>query len=520
MMVLDFKAGVLRQKIAWSFLAIGLMVTGTQAAQPNILFILADDLGYGDLGCYNPESRIPTPNVDKLAADGMRFTDAHSPSTVCTPTRYSIMTGRMAFRTGNRTVFTGAGGPNMIEEGRLTLPEMLRQKGYSTAMFGKWHIGLTFSDAQGKPILNGGPEAVKRIDFSRSIPDAPIHRGFDQFFGTACCPTTDWIYAFIDGDRVPVPPTRQIDKSKVPKNPYTDDCRPGMIAPDFDMEEVDMMFLSKSLTFLDEHAAKSPEKPFFLYHCTQAVHLPSLPGKDFQGKTDSGPHGDFIAELDHIVGALLEKLDALGLTDNTLVILSSDNGPEVPTVVNMRKDHQHDGARPWRGMKRDQWEGGHRVPLIARWPRKIHGESITAQTVCLTDVMATCASITGAKLPNNAAEDSFDLRPVLLGSDDGKPVRDFTLHQTWTLQLAIRQGNWKYLDHKGSGGNNYDKGKGKVLAPYVLPEAEPDAPGQLYDLTKDPGETTNLYQEHPEVVKRLKTLLEETQAAGRSAPIR
>jgi arylsulfatase A-like enzyme len=485
---------------------------------PNIVFILADDLGYGDVGCYNPESKVPTPHIDRLAAQGMRFTDAHSPSTVCTPTRYSILTGRMAFRTGNRSIFTGAGGPCIIEKDRLTLPQMLRDQGYTTALFGKWHVGLSFLDSAGKPIVDNKPEAIQRIDFSRAIPDAPIHRGFDRFFGTACCPTTDWLYAFIDGDRVPVPPTGPLDKKDIPKNPYTDDCRPGMIAPDFDMEEIDMIFLNKSLKFLDEHAAKSPAKPFFLFHSAQAVHLPSLPGKAFQGKTKAGPHGDFIAQFDHIVGALLAKLDALGLAENTLVMLSSDNGPEAPTVVAMRRDHGHDGARPWRGVKRDQWEGGHRVPFIARWPARIPAAKRSDQTTCLTDLMATFAAITGAKLPNDAAEDSADLLPVLLGKDGGKPVRDYTLHQTWTFDLAIRQGDWKYLDHKGSGGNRY--APGSPLAPFILPDDAPDAPGQLYNLAEDPGETKNLYHRHPEIVKRLKALLEQSKASGRSVPKR
>ena len=250
----------------------------------------------------------------------------------------------------------------------------------------------------------------------------------------------------------------------------------------------------------DEQAAKSPEKPFFLFHSTQAAHLPSLPGKDFQGKTKAGPHGDFIAELDHVVGTLVKKIDDLGMKQDTLIILTSDNGPEVTSVVNMRKDYQHDGARPWRGVKRDQWEGGHRVPFIARWPGQIPAATISAQTVCLTDLMATCASITGATLPRNAAEDSFDMKSVLLGKSDGKPVRDFTLHQTWTFDLAIRRGDWKFLNHKGSGGNKYTANS--ELGKYILPEAEPDAPGQLYNLADDPGETKNLYNEHPEIVEQ------------------
>ena len=487
-------------------------------AKPNIVFILADDLGYGDIGCYNPEAKAPTPNIDRLAREGMRFTDAHSPSTVCTPTRYSLLTGRMAFRNGMKGVFTGAGGPCLIKEDRLTIAGMLRDQGYTTAMFGKWHIGLTFYDKDGKPITKNGLEAVKRIDYSQPITGGPIDRGFDQFFGTACCPTTDWLYAYIDGDKIPMPPTRIVDRKPLPKHPYSRDNRPGMIAPGFDLEEVDMVFLQKSLEFLESHKQKSPDKPFFLFHSAQAVHLPSFAGRAFKGKTEAGPHGDFIFELDYVVGRLMSKLDQLGYGENTLVIFTSDNGPEVPTVIDMRKTHKHDGARPWRGVKRDQWEGGHRVPFIARWPKKIKDGSTSAQTICLTDVMATCAALTGATIPPNAAEDSYNILPVLLGQAGDKPVREYTLHQTISLALAIRHGNWKYLDHKGSGGNNYGREGEWGMKQFALPERAPDAPGQLYDLSKDPGETTNLYNEYPEIVKALKGKLEEYKTSGRSAP--
>ena len=486
---------------------------------PNILFILADDLGYGDVGCYNPESKIPTPHLDRLAAQGMLFTDAHSPSTVCTPTRYSVLTGRMAFRTGMRGVFTGAGGPCMIEKGRLTLGGMLQGRGYETALFGKWHVGMTFFDKQGKAINKNGLEAVRRIDYTRAIPDAPIHRGFDHFFGSVCCPTTDWLYAFIDGDRIPVPPTGIIDRGPLPKHAYSRDNRPGMIAPGYSMEEIDLQFLDKSLAFLDTHAKKKEKKPFFLFHSTQAVHLPSFPADAFKGKTKAGPHGDFIFQLDHVVGELLKALERHAFADNTLVIFTSDNGPEVPTVLAMRHDHKHDGARPWRGVKRDQWEGGHRVPFIARWPGRIKANSRSEQTLCLTDMMATCAALTGAKIRPQDAEDSVNMLPALLAEDEGKPIRQYTLHQTMSLALAIRRGSWKYLDHKGSGGNNYSRPGTWGMKQYALPEKAPDAPGQLYNLQSDPGETTNLYFKNPEIVRELKGKLEEFKKSGRSAPL-
>ncbi|MEM8891526.1 MAG: sulfatase-like hydrolase/transferase, partial [Bacteroidota bacterium] len=291
-----------------------------EPALPNILFILADDLGYGDVACYNPDSQIPTPKLDKLAAEGMKFTDAHSPSTVCTPTRYSILTGRMAFRTGMRGVFSGANGPGLIEADRLTLPQMLRNKGYATACFGKWHLGMTFFDQNGDTIKEGGVKGVEQIDYSYAIPDAPIYRGFDEFFGTVSCPTTDWLYAYVEGDRIPVPATKLLDKSKLPKHPYANDCDLGMVADNFNHEEVDLVFLEKSKNFLDQHVKNKPDQPFFLYHSMQAVHLPSFAADQFKGKTQSGPHGDFIFEMDYIVGELLDKLDELGLAENTLVM--------------------------------------------------------------------------------------------------------------------------------------------------------------------------------------------------------
>ena len=445
----------------------------------------------------------------------MRFTDAHSPSTVCTPTRYSLLTGRMAFRTGMRGVFTGVGGPCMIERGRLTLPQMLKNKGYTTAMFGKWHVGMNFFDKQGKPINRSGLAAVKRIDYTRRVPDAPIHRGFDQFYGTVSCPTTDWLYAFVDGDRIPVPPTKIVDRGPLPKHAYSRDNRPGMIAPNFNLEEVDLVFLEKSKRFLEKHVKQSPDKPFFLFHSMQAVHLPSFPADRFKGQTKAGPHGDFIFEMDWIVGELLKTLDRLGVADNTLVMFSSDNGPETTSVVNMRADHRHDGARPWRGMKRDQWEGGHRVPLIVRWPGKVKPGSTSDAMVSLTDVMATCAAVVDAKLPTAAAEDSYNFLPVLLGTQGDQPVREYLLQQTISLALSIRRGPWKYLDHQGSGGNNYTRGK---LRQYALPNTDPDAPAQLYNLDNDPGERVNLYSKHPEIVKELKAKLEEYKASGRSRP--
>jgi len=279
---------------------------------------------------------------------------------------------------------------------------------------------------------------------------------------------------------------------------------------------VDMVFLEKSREFLAHHVRDSPDRPFFLYHATQAVHLPSFAGKEFRGKTQTGPHGDFIHQFDWIVGELMRELGKHGLADNTIVIVSSDNGPEIASVINMRADHGHDGARPWRGIKRDSWEGGHRVPLLVRWPGRIEPGTTSDQLVCLTDVMATLAAITGSELPRDAAEDSFNLLSVLEGKAT-EPVRPYLLTQAFSgaKTLSIRRGDWKYLDHRGSGGNRYDSGG---LKHFALPESDPDAPAQLYDLTNDPGETRNLYSSEPGVVNELRTLLEQSRGSGRSRP--
>ncbi len=495
---------------------------------PSILLILADDLGYGDVSAYNDQAKVETKHLDSLARQGLRFTDAHSPSTVCTPTRYGILTGRMPFRTGMRGVFTGVEGPCLIEPGRLTLAQMLREAGYATAMVGKWHLGMTFFDRQGQPVHEidlpartreersaAGVERVRLVDFSRAIPDGPLNRGFDQFFGTVACPTTDWLYAWVDGDRVPVPPESLLDRTPLPKHPYANDNRRGLIAPDYDLERVDLVFLERSVRFLEERAARDPDRPFFLFHSMQAVHLPSFAAPEFQGKTAAGPHGDFLFEMDFIVGELMAALDRLGLAEDTLVLFTSDNGPEVPTTYHMRRDHDHDGARPWRGVKRDQWEGGHRVPTIARWPGKIQPGLVSDQLFNLTDIMATAAALTGYALPAASAEDSFDFSALLTGTHDGSPIREFALHQTISLDLALRRGAWKYLDHSGSGGNDYTR---PFLADFALDDGAPDAPAQLFNLASDPGETRNLYYEEAETASRMKQELEDFKATGRSAP--
>lgn len=499
-----------------------LLVSGEvrSAERPNVVLIVADDLGYGDVGCYNEKAKVATPHLDRLAREGMRFTDAHSPATVCTPSRYSLMTGQMAFRVPNGgRVFDGVGGPSLMAPGRLTLPGMLRAHGYATACVGKWHVGLTFRDGDGREVRGNGVEAVRRVDFGRRVEGGPVDYGFDRFFGTACCPTTDWLYAFIENDRVPVVPTVLLDRGKLPKHPYANDCRAGVIAPDFPMEEVDLVFLRKSREFLEAHVRETPGKPFFLYHAAQAVHLPSFAAGQFHGKSGAGPHGDFIHEFDWIVGELMATLEKLGVAGETVVMVTSDNGPETTSVVHMREDHGHDGARPWRGVKRDSWEGGHRVPFVVRWPGRVKAGAVSGQLTSLTDVMATVAEVIGFELPDGAAEDSFSMLPVWRGVDAG-PIRPYLLVQAFggAKTLSIRKGPWKYMNHAGSGGNRYKNDA--RLKGYMLPETAPGEPCQLYQMEEDPGETRNRVREAAEKAGEMKALLEATVASGRSRPRR
>jgi len=506
----------LGQMLRLAGLAILLLGGVASARTPNILLILADDLGYGDVGCYNDRAKVPTPNLDRLAREGARFTDAHSPATVCTPSRYGLLTGQMPFRIPKGgTVFTGTGGPSLLAPDRLTLPEMLKAQGYATAAVGKWHVGLTFRDAAGAPLHVGSPENARRIDHSRRIEGGPLEHGFESFFGTACCPGTDWLYAYIEGDRIPTPPTGPLDRTKLPRHPYANDCRSGIVAPDFDLPEIDERFLQRSREFIARQARAEPRRPFFLYHATQAVHLPSFASKDYRGKSPAGPHGDFIAEFDAHVGLLLADLEKHGLAEDTLVIVTSDNGPETTSVLRMRADQGHDGARPWRGVKRDAWEGGHRIPLILRWPRGIKPGLVSDRTVSLTDVMATLAELTGQALPAQSAEDSLSFLPTL--ESRPQPARPFLLTQAagGAATLSIRKGSWKLIAHAGSGGNRYDRGELLALAP---PGGIPNESPQLYDLSRDPGETTNLAAKHPDIVRELQDLLTATRSSGRSRP--
>ena len=437
------------------FLTLLLFVQTLPAAEqpPNIIIILADDLGYGDIGTYGAKL-IRTPNIDQMAREGMYFSNFYASANVCTPSRASLLTGRYAIRMGlaNKTIEEEDDRGLPVNE--VTVAEELKKNGYSTAIIGKWHLGHASDDFW------------------------PTNHGFDYYYG------------LLHHNEIEQPLYR--NHTIIEEHPVN-------------QKTLTKRYTEETLAFIRENKSK----PIFVYLSHTFPHIPLHASEQFENKSKAGRYGDTVEELDWSTGQVLNELKELGIDNHTLVIFTSDNGP-----------FPEGSTGGLRGGKGTPWDGGFRVPFIARWPGKIQPGSHSEQTICLTDLMATCAAIVGADLSNDAAEDSYDFLPVLLGTAGTKSLRQYTLHQTMSLALAIRSGSWKYLDHKGSGGNNYSRDGRWGMKTYALPERAPDAPGQLYRLDEDPGESTNLYFEHPEIVKELKAKLEEFKVSGRSAPVR
>ena len=459
----------------------------TFAETPNVIVILADDLGYGDLGCYGA-TQTKTPNLDRLARDGMRFTDAHSPSAVCTPTRYGLLTGRYAWRTRLKQGVLLGDSPALIEAGRLTLAGLLKRKGYATAAIGKWHLGL-------------GSEA--KTDFAKPLRPGPLTVGFDSFFGIPA--SLDMVpYVYVENGRVLALPTAQSEKS--PKPNYFDGVfwREGPAAPGFRHREVLPELTKRAEQFV---RAQSADRPFFLYFALTSPHTPWVPTEDFQGRSPLGEYGDFLTQTDAAVERVLKALDEMQLADRTLVVFTSDNGaiPLPPQFAST--GHRTNGS--WRGQKSDIWEAGHRVPYLVRWPGHTPAGSICSETICHADLLATLAAIVGERLPEDAGEDSFNILPLFLGKSTDVPIREATVHHSGDGAFAIRQGKWKAIQHLGSGGFSQPKREARVAG---------GPTGQLYDLEEDPRETHNVWNENPRVVEQLSELLEKYKLEGRSRP--
>lgn len=433
--------------------------------KPNIVYILADDLGYGDVKCLGGErSRIPTPNIDRLASQGMIFTEAHSSSSVCTPTRYGILTGRYNWRSPlQRGVLDHYAKP-LIAPDRLTVPALLKQNGYHTACIGKWHLGFTI---QGEGKLKTGKS--EGAPLGSITADGPVTRGFDLFYG--------------------------FHHARMMKSVFLNDRVVESVEP------VDMLpkLIQHASGYIHERARDG--KPFFLYLALNSPHTPIVPAAEWKGKSTLGDYGDYVMETDWAAGQVVDAVSKAGIADNTLIIFTSDNGCSPEAGVDHLEDQGHFPSELRRGYKADIWDGGHHIPFIARWPGRIKAGSHSDELICLTDLMATCAEVIGAKLPDRAGEDSVSILPALLGTATS-PVRDAVVHHSINGNFAIRQGPWKLELCRGSGGWSKTKAA--------------DTPGQLYDMSKDVGERVNEYARHPEIAARLTKLLEKYVAEGRS----
>ncbi|HEX5993884.1 MAG TPA: arylsulfatase [Jiangellales bacterium] len=483
----------------------------TDTQRPNVVVVLADDLGWGDLGCYG--SPIPTPRIDALAAKGVRATDCHSASAVCTPSRYALMTGRYAWRGPLKNFVLMGHGPALIEPTRPTLANVLRDAGYATGAFGKWHLGLGWRHRDGSVRDAFAPGARlhddvatdmgRDIDYSAAFVGGPTDLGFERFFGIAG--SLDMPpYAFLDQDRTVGIPERE-------KDYYLTEQRPGRCVEGFREDEVDVRFVDEAVNFI---RGVEPGRPFLCYLAPSAPHRPCVPPAFIRGRSDLGDRADAVCLVDWAVGRLLDVVDERGLTANTLVIVTSDNG--APMVFSDDGDmsvHRPNGH--WRGQKGDLWDGGHREPLIACWPGRIPAGSVLDAPVCLTDVLPTVAAAAGASLPVGAAEDGLDLLDAFTGDSPAAPPPDRPIvHHSLGGRFAIRRGRWKAIFAPGSGGgfsepsitSLFSSGSGQAPANPPWDADHPD--GQLYDIEADPAETVNRWQDEPASVADLYATLQ------------
>lgn len=471
---------------------------------PNIVVLYTDDQGYGDISAGNPDSKFKTPNIDRLVNEGLMFTDGHSADTVCTPSRYALLTGRYSWRTSLKRGVLGAEGPCLISQNRMTVASLLKSKGYHTAMFGKWHLNMEFPGTKGNR------------DWSQPIEDGPNAHGFDHFFGIPASMNYG-VLTFIDNTRVTEAPAMWTHKKQMPElntfrfmPPYDDrpqDNGDIEIAASFRDDICLEVCTRKTVEYLSKYAqGPNADKPFFVYLALNSPHLPHCASADFVGKSGVGAYGDFMLETDYRVGQVLTALDDLGLAENTLVFFSSDNGAE-NGYAQRQQEYQHASNGQFKGGKRDIYEGGHRVPFVMRWPAVIEPGRTCDEPVCQVDLLATCADIVGATLPDNAAEDSFSLLPALRGDDYQRPLRGPLIHHSSSGYFAIRDGQWKLNLFRGSGGS---------LAPRLVKPKPGEPPFELYDMKTDWRETTNVYDQHADIAERLVSQATEIVQRGRS----
>ena len=469
------------------------------AKPPNIIFILADDMGYGDVSALNPESKIKTPNIDAIARNGVTFTDAHSGSALSTPTRYGILTGRYSWRTSMKEGVLNGYSKAMIPANRLTIAGMLKQQGYHTACIGKWHLGWDWAN------IDAGSDSV---NFSLPITNGPTTRGFDYFYGISA--SLDMVpYVYVENDKPTALPDRLTEGNNIPagKKGYDGSMwRKGPTASDFDHADCLPNFTRRAIKYINERAKS--KQPFFLYFPLPAPHTPILPTKEFQGKSGINPYADFVMMVDHLVGEIAQALQKNKISDNTILIFASDNGCAPWADIQTMEEKGHYPSYVYRGYKADLYDGGHHIPCVMQWTSRVKPQSI-GKTICLSDFMASFAELTGYKLKNNEAEDSFSLFPALFNENPDEFQREATIHHSGNGHFSIRKGQWKLLLAPGSAGWSYPR-------PGEEPAGSP--PIQLYDMTADQGEKVNVQDQYPEVVAEMKKLITQIIIDGRSTP--
>lgn len=482
-----------------------------QPPRMNVLVLYADDLGFGDLSIQNPESKIPTPNLDSLAHSAMRFTDGHSSSGICTPSRYALLTGRHHWRDFHGIV--NAFGGTVFKPERLTLPEMMQQSGYQTAAIGKWHLGWDWDSMKKpgvKPIKDGRKSAFTpdAFDWTQSIPDGPLAHGFDSYFGDTVINFPP--YCWIENDHVQKAPDVMMDTAKwKPIKEGNWECRGGPMASDWDPYKNIPTITKRGVDFITQQ--KESDKPFFLYFAFPSPHAPIIPNDKFDGKSKAGPYGDFVFETDDAIGQLLGALETSGQADSTIVIFSADNGSEKYAYARDEK-YDHWSSTPFRGLKRDIYEGGHHVPFMIRWPGMTKPKATTNALVSQIDIMATLAGYVGFELPDDAAEDSHDLLPLIRGETES--VRTSHVHNTRQGAYAMRDGDWLLVAAK----DGYGSGRNKAWEAKHGYSADDKSAVELYDLSTDIGQRNNVAADHPDKVAELQALLVKIRNQGHSAP--
>lgn len=480
-------------------------------ASPNIVIIYADDMGYGDLNIQNPDSKIPTPNLDQLASEGMRFTDAHSSSGICSPSRYALLTGTYHWRRQHGIVQSF--GKPFFEESDVTLPQVLQKSGYTTACIGKWHLGWNWqfkNEPSGEMIRRGKPVKFYQsqdIDWSKPIAGGPLDRGFDYYFGDGTINFPP--YAWVENDKVLEFPTvnQNIENSSHATKEGNWEFRPGPMVEGWDPYNVLPTLTKKAVDYVNK---QTKDNPFFLYFALPSPHAPIIPNDEFIGTSEAGGYGDFMVQTDWVAGQVLNALKEKGLDENTLVIFSADNGPEKYAFARAEK-YDHYSMGDFRGLKRDVWEGGHHVPFIVKWPGKIDAGSVSDEVISQVDIMATLAAVTNAEVPKNAAPDSYNFLPVLTGREYISPLREATVHNTYENVWGLRQGKWLYIN-ASSGGHSKMPDSFKKLRNYHNFETE----SLLFNMENDHEQRINLYSRHPDKIEDMAHLLQKYREQGYS----